>query len=426
MTDLASSHSVAPLPLAQYAEECIALRETRSVLVRSAQVTLEHLGQVDARLRAHLEGLHAAGDAGVQVAEAALALPRAGAVFTAAALALLNGDAERIGQLVALARTLPDARRGLVSALGWVRAKALRDVASGWFATPDKFLRRLGLSACMVHRVDPGPLLAGAIESRDPQLRAVAAGCAGELGRLDLREACVALLDDVDPGVRLHAARAAVLLGDRATAVDACAEIAVAQGPFRIDALPFAVLGADRKRARALLERLAKQRNEKQPTTIRVVVYAVALAGDLHFIDWLISLMRDPLHARLAGEAFAMMTGADLVLLDLEQPPPARAAAPQPPGNDPAAAFGADDGMAWPDPVRVSAWWQANKAGFAVGERHFVGTTPDIPHCQHVLRTSRQRRRWVAALHLALAAPGSILFNPAAPAWRQARLLAKQ
>src|SRR5882672_5977101 len=410
MSAVAASHPVVPDALAQRLDDCVALRETRSVLVRSAHATLVQLAQLDERLRAHLDGLHAAGESGARLADEALAKPGVGTAFTAAGLALQSGDAKRLAQVIALARALPAARRGLVSALGWVPAASLRQVAAGWFATPDKFLRRLGIAACTVHRVDPGPLLAGAIES-------------GEPGRLDMREACAALLDDADPRVRMHAARSAVLLGDRARALDTCGEIALSDGPLRVDALPLAVLAADRKQARALLERLAQRRDEKQPATIRFVLYAVALAGDLHFIDWLISLMQDPLYARLAGEAFALITGADLALLDLEQKPAAPAPAADEAGNTGTVVFDDDEGMAWPDPERVRAWWRTNKTGFAAGTRHFVGTAPDVAHCQHVLREGRQRRRWVAALHLALAAPGSGLFNAAAPAWRQRRLL---
>ena len=422
MNTVTVSRPIVPVVLAQHVEDCVALRETRSVLVRSAHVTLVQLARLDERLRAHLDGLQVAGESGARLADEALAQPGVGAAFTVAVLALQSGDTQRLAHIIALARTLPEVRRGLISALGWVPAASLRQVAAGWFATPDKFLRRLGIAACTVHRVDPGPLLAGAIESVEPGLRAVAAGCAGELGRLDMREACAALLDDADPRVRMHAARSAVLLGDRARALDTCAEIALSDGPLRVDALPLAVLATDRKQARALLERLAQKRDEKQPASIRFVLYAVALAGDLHFIDWLISLMQDPLYARLAGEAFALITGADLALLDLEQKPPP-GTEDQDAGKADAVAFDDDDGMAWPDQERVRAWWQTNKTGFAAGARHFVGTAPDAAHCQHVLRESRQRRRWVAALHLALAAPGSGLFNAAAPAWRQRRLL---
>jgi uncharacterized protein (TIGR02270 family) len=401
----------------QQLQECAALREARSVLVRSAHVTLAELAQVDGRLRALLKGLADAGAPAAQLADAASEQPGVGTAFTSAALALRSGDAQRIAKVIDRARTRSDARRGLVSALGWVSAKSLRQVGAGWFATPDKFLRRLGMAACAVHRVDPGPLLAGAIEARDPGLRAVAAGCAGELGRLDMRDACAALLGDSDPRARMHGARSAVLLGDRGEALEACGEIALEGGQLRAEALPVAILAADRRRARALLERLARKRDENDPTTIRFLVYAVALAGDLHFMDWLISLMSKPPYARLAGEAFAVITGADLVLLDLAQEPPTMAAA------DTALAFEDDEGMAWPDSARVKAWWHAHKAGFNPEARHFLGTAPDAPFCLHVLSESRQRRRWVAALHLALGKPGSVLFNAAAPAWRQRRLL---
>jgi uncharacterized protein (TIGR02270 family) len=422
MSSAAASH---PAPqIAQEIEDCSALRETRSVLVRSARVTLEDLARLDGHLRTRLDALQAVWEPATELVDKMLAKPRVGTAFTLAVLALRKNDTRRLDQLIVLARTVPEVRRGLISALGWVPAKSLREVSAGWFATPDRFLRRLGIAACAVHRVDPGALLAGAIESRDPSLRAVAAGCAGELGRLDMREACIALLEDADPRVRMHAARSAVLLGDRAQALDALAAIALADAPLRVDALPVAILASDRTRTRALLKRMAQARDERQPATIRFVVYAVGLAGDLQFMDWLISLMRNPVHARLAGEAFALMTGADLVLLDLEQPAPQGAPTnTNDASNDPAVAFHDDEGMAWPNAELVRAWWEANKSGFSMDERHFVGTLPDPTHCKHVLRESRQRRRWVAALHLALAAPGSVLFNPAAPAWRQTRLL---
>src|SRR5262252_6773034 len=214
---LATMSSVAasqPAPqIAQQVEHCIALRERRSVLVRSARVTLEDLLRLDGHLRTCIDGLHAGREPAAELADTALATPRVGAAFTVAVLALQNKDTRRLDQLITLARTVPEVRRGLVSALGWVPAKSLREVSAGWFATPDRFLRRLGIAACAVHRVDPGALLAGAIESRDPGLRAIAAGCAGELGRLDMREACLALLDDPEPRVRMYAARSAVLLG---------------------------------------------------------------------------------------------------------------------------------------------------------------------------------------------------------------------
>ena len=54
------------------------------------------------------------------------------------------------------------------------------------------------------------------------------------------------------------------------------------------------------------------------------------------------------------------------------------------------------------------------------------GELPTPAHCLQVLATGYQRQRLAAAEHLSLLTPGTPLFNVAAPAWRQQRLLAKR
>jgi len=63
--------------------------------------------------------------------------------------------------------------------------------------------------------------------------------------------------------------------------------------------------------------------------------------------------------ARLAGEAFSMITGADLAALDLERKPPEGLHTG--PSDAPA---DEDDSLPWPDRERVLRWWQARAAGF--------------------------------------------------------------
>jgi uncharacterized protein (TIGR02270 family) len=413
-----------PTVLAQHAEDCASLRETRAVLVRAPNVGLLQLGRLDERLRAHLDGLAVAGEDGVNVARQALETPGAGSVFTATLLALAADDPEPLAPLAALARSGPDPWRGFVSALGWVAAHSLRAIAGAWLASPDPAERRLGLAACLVHRVDPLAALPSALRADSPPLRADAARAAGELGRIDERATCLALAHDPDAAVSFAAARSAVLLGDRGTALDALLHTASAPGPLRDAALAVALPAADDPRARALLEHLAKARDDKQPATIRVLVRAVALAGDPFYMDWLVSLMKDPRFARLAGEAFTLVTGADLAALDLEtRPPEETGAGPTDDPADAAVALDEDDGLPWPDPVRVETWWKANRQRFATGTRHLMGAPARSEHCARVLLEGLQRQRAVAALHRCLNAPGTVLFNIAAPAWRQRRLL---
>jgi uncharacterized protein (TIGR02270 family) len=85
----------------------------------------------------------------------------------------------------------------------------------------------------------------------------------------------------------------------------------------------------------------------------------------------------------------------------------------------------ADDGLPWPDPEKVGAWWAANESRFQQGTRYFMGQPVTREHCVHVLKTGYQRQRILAAHYLCLLDPGTPLFNTSAPAWRQQRLLEK-
>ena len=84
-----------------------------------------------------------------------------------------------------------------------------------------------------------------------------------------------------------------------------------------------------------------------------------------------------------------------------------------------------DDGLPWPDPEKIQKWWAANGQRFQPGVRYFMGEPPTREHCIDVLKNGYQRQRIAAAEYLCLLNPGTPLFNTAAPAWRQQRLLAK-
>ena len=154
------------------------------------------------------------------------------------------------------------------------------------------------------------------------------------------------------------------------------------------------------------------------------MIEASGWAGDVQVVPWLIQQMADPRHARVAGEAFTLLTGADLALLDLEGPSPENVeGGPTEDADDDNVALDEDESLPWPDLARLQAWWEANRSRMPTGTRCFLGAAADETHCQHVLRTGGQRQRAVAALLLVLMRPGSNLFNLAAPAPRQQRLL---
>jgi uncharacterized protein (TIGR02270 family) len=412
---------VVPAVVAQHVEDAAVLRNTRSVLVRAPHVELKRLARLDERLNAHLDGALVAGDEGIRVAQAALESPGAGQLFVAAVLAIERRDEAQIGKLLALAEALPDeGPRALASAFGWVAAQSLRGLTAPLLQSAQPLRRWLGIAACAAHRVDLGAALAGALSAPQSLLRVTALRTAGRLGRIDLMPVVLAQLRSDDPATQAAAAWAAVLLGDRRDGALALgAQARSAEESTSLPALQLHLLAAEPEAARATVRELVSQ-----GAPMRTSLRATAWAGDVQAVPWLVKQMASDEHARLAGEAFSLLTGADLALMDLERKEPGQVATgPNDGPSDDNVALDEDESLPWPDVERVQAWWQRNAASLPAGQRCFMGAAAGPQHCQQVLRTGAQRQRHAAALLLALTKPGSVLFNIAAPAWRQQRAL---
>lgn len=413
-----------PIPaiVEQHAEESAMLRHQRAVLVRAPHVALRHLRRLDDRIAAHLDGLAVAGDFGAQCAQAGLARAGAGEVFAVAVGVIESKDSTGLDKLLALAAALPEAQRGLLSAFGWVSASQLQGVVRQLLASPVPHQRAMGLGVCRLHRVDPGTVLASALADGEAGLRLEALCTAAALGRVDRLGAALALLGHEDAAVARQAALTACLLGDRAAALQQLEALLLHEGP-EDQALALLTLLASRWERGAELVRQIAQRSA-QPQ--RRVIRACGWLGDTRLVPWLIELMSiDPL-ARLAGESFTMITGADLAALDLERKPPADfESGPSDRPEDDDVALDEDDSLPWPDAERVSRWWAERAASLPSGGRCFMGASPTLAHCEQVLRDGTQRQRGVAAVLRCVLQPGTALFPTAAPAWRQQRLLAQ-
>jgi len=394
----------------QHVDETAALRRQRTRLVAGAEITLPLLQRHDERIDAHLDGIAVAAEAGRELVHAALREPGCGEVFAAAATAILAHDHAALDPLLALASANTDAARGLVSALGWVPAQALRGLAARLLASDDAAARMAGLAACAMHLADPGCALDAALADTRPALVCCALEVAGRLGRLALLPACLHTLDDAEPSTRQASVRAALLLGDRSRALAAASDDGSLGLLMRV--MPPAS-------ALAQLEPLAHE-----PAKARTLVRCAGLLGLPQHIPWLLGLCGDPLLARAAGESFALITG-----LDLAQEPGAalpatdRATGPDGDPENDDVAIAEDEGLPWPDPDRLSHWWTVHGHRFPAGGRFFMGAPPEAAHCRRVLRHGSQRQRRAAAEWLCLLHPGTRLFPTSAPARHQQRWL---
>ncbi len=393
----------------------------RSVLVGAPHVKLDHLRRLDNRLAAHVDGLAVAGEHAWPHCDAALAEPSGSVVFTVAARAVADKRLRRLDDAISLAQTLPSVERGLLSAFGWLEPAQLQGVVSELLKSPDAFRRFLGISACSMHSVDPGIAAARYFQDESPLVRSRALRLAGELGLTELVSACVASMKDDHPDCQLWAAVSAVLLGNRGSALEIVMNAGMAEGPRRARAFRLALQAISVDAVHGVLKEIAKD-----PEQLRWLIHGSGLAGDSTYVPWLIKHMSNDQTARLAGEAFSLITGTDLALLDLERKPPENfESGPNDDPDDPNVDMDPDDGLPWPDAERIQKWWAANSSRFQPGTRYFMGAPVTRAHCIDVLKNGYQRQRILAAHYLCLLDPGTPLFNTSAPAWRQQRLLAQ-
>lgn len=421
----------APVPpvaavVLQHAEELADLRVQRAALVRAPHLGLPDLHDLDTRLAAHHDGLAVAGESGTSSCLGqALEHATTGTMFAAAAHAIGRRDDAALNCLFAGARWSAGALRGVVSGLAWMPPGCMAGIVQPLLASDDPFRRLIGLATCRLHGIDPGPALAAGLQSDHVPLRAQALLAAGSLGRTDVLETVRAALEDA--AVAGEAARALCLLGEPEPAWPVLQAL-VLDGPAdRRDthwiALILLMLSLPFEAAGDLVYSIG-QSSQGNLARQRLAIRAAGLHGSADWLPWLIEQMKDgSCHARLAGESFSTITGVDFAALGLDRPAPEVAAGDL---SDDAedVAMDEDEGLPWPDPGRVRPWWDAHAARLPASGRCFMGAPPSVAHCEQVLRTGTQRQRIAAAHSLCVLQPGRPLFNCAAPAWRQQRLLA--
>jgi uncharacterized protein (TIGR02270 family) len=405
----------------QHVEDAVVLRNTRSYLVSSSHVKLHQLRRLDDRLAAHFDGLSVAGEHAAFLGMTALQNPGRGEIFTATVCAIENREPVNLEKILSITEQLREIQTAMVSAFGWVSPTKLHGITKALLDSHSTFRQQIGLATCAMHQVNPTVALTKAFNNSDidPCIRAFKV--AGELGLIERLPNCINALSDTNPDCAYHAARAGVLLGDRSASPSKLRLIALTAAHRQSCALALLLKLQSSEDAHATLKTLAQD-----PACIRLLIRGIGTAGDPHYVPWLIQQMQDLKLSRLAGESFSYITGLDLAYLDLERKPPEGVDfGPNDDPNDYNVAMDEDDGLPWPDVEKISAWWQANGQRFAPGTRYFMGEPPSTAHCLDVLKNGFQRQRMAAAIYLCLLKPGTPLFNCAAPAWRQQRLLAK-
>ena len=416
---LKQTKAVIPHIIDQHAEEAAFLWLLRNNAINAPHYDLNDLAKLDDRVEAHLDGLRVAGDYGWQICSENLQIKESGEVFAAAVLALEGQSNERITQVYDAVEEVPETINGLVSAFGWVEAQNLQGKVNKLLISENPLMRYIGLSACAIHRVDPGKFLEQAVWDDNFQLRARALKAVGELGRVDLKEAILKQLNHDDDNICFWAAWSAVLVGDRGLALKSLRQKIESNSKFCYEAMQLALPILDSQSANQTLKLLLDK-----DETLRHGIIGAGFTGDPTYIPWLIQKMEKPDLARVAGEAFSYICGVDLAYQDMEaELPDGELGGPTENPEDENVAMEPDEDLPYPNPILVQQWWQKNKQLFKPGVRYFYGKPSNMAQCESLLRNNTQRLRLGAALSLALSQPEHALFEVRAKGKRQQKLL---
>lgn len=381
----------------------------RSIAVDQPHYTRADLAELEQRLEAQLDILMSSPAQGWEVCEAALSLQQSGEAFTATVVALRSHDMAKIQTAIQSGLANPVMFKGLVSALGWLSTGIARSWIGRLLKGKDMNHKYLGVAACSARRDDPGELLDDILKREDcrqhPLLYARALRLAGELRRQDLMPALQRNLDARDANPAFWANWSAIVLGQHAL-VENLRPFAVKPGPFQSRAMQLAFRVLPVEVGREWISTLAKE-----PANLRAVIKATGILGDPHAVQWLISRMTDPAQARLAGEAFASITGIDLEKHALTATPSAGSTAPNDNPDDNFVGLDEDENLPWPDAEKITALWRHHGQHFLVGRRYFQGKTLTPDWLKNRLAEGSLRTRHAAALELALLDNQSRLIN---------------
>jgi uncharacterized protein (TIGR02270 family) len=398
--------------ITQHAEDAAFLWIMRDKAVHAPNYTVQDLADLDERVEAHLDGLRVAGGRGWELCEEVLGHMEPGEVFMAAVLAFESGNAKHIRKALDVGCSDHALERALISALGWLPFDQVEYSIKELLLSEDSWIRRVGIAAYAVHRRDPGFSLQQAISDPDGWLRARALKAAGELGRSDLLPTILQSLSDEDNGCRFFAAWSAARLGERtAPVLTVLREIAEARDVYAERALDIALRCMELSQTKAWRRQL-----RDNPKQLRLAVIGAGVIGDPELAGELIVLMEVEGVARIAGEAFSMITGVDLAYEDLDgDAPEGFEAGPNDNPEGENTALDQEEDLPWPVSELVAKWWRENQGKFRPGVRYLKGKEISRESLLNVLARGNQQQRAAAALELALREPTQPLFNIRAP-----------
>lgn len=260
--------------------------------------------------------------------------------------------------------------------------------------------------------MDLGSQLRAALADSDSTLRARGLWAAGELGVSSLLPAVRVELDADELECRIAACASTWLLGGAEEASSSLRTLVQLPGPHVDSAARIAAATLSLPELTAWSREMAKSGRH------RLAAIAAGAAGFAASLPDILSWMREPDAARAAGEAVTMITG--LACSDARAELPSSGLGPNEDADDEDVSMHPDQGLITPDPEAMQLACSALELG---PEKLLLGHPRTKESLVRIVRSGRQRERWMAARLLATMGPGGALFDVTARApWQLAAL----
>ena len=374
----------------------------RALIVRSRAHGLNGLWRLDEKLRAHIDGIAAAGNLGWKVARGLPRCTEGGEVFAMLILAGLRRDRDCLEETVSDYLGQDFALPAVISALAWLGSELVMPIVEDWLNYHEPAWRGAALAVCVARRSDPGAAIDRGLLDGDGEVRRQAARACEVFGCRTMMPTLAALASGGSDELRFAVARALHVLGDPA-GPERLWRHALTETTNREEAAELATRNAPMPIVRSWLDDASRD-----PGLHRVVVTGAAATGDLECVPRLLEALHEPGVAALAGFGLRVIVGLDIEASGLvsEQRASSDAELPR------------------PDAERVHRWWHANRRRFDGGPRYMLGRPFGRRALEEALHRGPQRVRFLAVHDLHRMRHGySVPFEIDAPAWRQLRWL---
>ena len=321
--------------LEEHADEAAFLFRQRGRAFASRLYRAPRLGDLDERLRAHLDGLVVAGEEGWMAVAGGLTSDDPALVFVAAMTGLAAGGSGARKE-VETSLGAPSSVEGLLWALRLAGGEDVESALWAWTRHPSPLGRAFACGALAFRGDDPPVDTVASLLAEDaPAVLAITLGVVLRRRGREHAPRVVELLDHGEPAVRAAALAAGLALARPAAAAAGRRRCGSAD-PEAVHALRWAPLAAEVEMLEPLLGAIAGEHGRSVCLALGRLGYPSAAGG-------LLSAAAVESTARAAGHALALLFGLDLRAQGLELPPERRPASADEMELDP------DEDLPWPD-----------------------------------------------------------------------------